>query len=746
MKAIAPRICRIANIGRASPARAPGRRKRRPFRLSPWLSLLAFCLSVPAGHAAVRFDVFVGYDGVLPATGWFPVACEVYNDGPGFNAVFEVGMGNFNRGDSWRMPVELPTGTLKRFVIPVHAATAYTFSLDARLLDQAGKVRAESLGIRIRRQNNVLEPVMGALTRSLPTLPDIKAKSGQTQPVVSRFLTTLVPDNPIALEGLDTLYLSSERALDLKDDQARALITWMEGGGHLVLGVEQITHLNGLPWLKDRLPIVFSDMTNLTNHDGLQKWLTSNVGVEGRIIDFRFSQGVRRPGSRPPNSNAQTFDNPYAALPGDPSFEAKPMQVAIGRVRDGLALCGSDATPLMVTAPRGLGRLSVLTFSPELEPFASWSNRSYFWAKVYNLPAEYLVPSRNQNFGYAPGQSVDGVFGAMIDSRQIRKLPVGWLLVLLIAYLLVIGPLDRYWLKKINRQMLTWLTFPAYVAFFSLLIYFIGYKLRAGETEWNELHVVDVVGRGSHTEFFGRTYGSIYSPANARYDLASDLPYASIRSEFGVGEGNPGVVEQRGNNFFAHVTVPVWTSRLLVSDWWRPNEAPFSATVTEQSTTWTVKVESHLATALPSVSLAIDGFLYSLGAIGPGESKSFTLDRTRGQDLESFVTRSSQRFQQAISQRQYAFGSDSWSTMQNITNSLIAVSFLSQSSQTRLSEPPGLDLSPVLDRGDAVLLAWSKDLAPIPSINRFKPRRGHRDTFWRLIVPVAKASESKPPL
>ena len=48
----------------------------------------------------------------------------------------------------------------------------------------------------------------------------------------------------------------------------------------------------------------------------------------------------------------------------------------------------------------------------------------------------------------------------MVDSKQIRKLPIGWLLLLLLAYLVVIGPLDQYWLKKINKQMLTWITFP----------------------------------------------------------------------------------------------------------------------------------------------------------------------------------------------------------------------------------------------------------------------------------------------
>src|SRR5262249_4441409 len=157
----------------------------------------------------------------------------------------------------------------------------------------------------------------------------------------------------------------------------------------------------------------------------------------------------------------------------------------------------------------------VLAFSPELEPFRSWKNADYFWAKLLDVPPE-LLQNDNPTRSW-PGYSIDGVIGGMIDSEQVRKLPVGWLLLLLVVYLAVIGPFDQFWLKKINRQMLTWLTFPAYVVFFSLLIYFIGYKLRAGETEWTELHFLDVTPHGETADLRGRSYGSIYSPVNKTY-------------------------------------------------------------------------------------------------------------------------------------------------------------------------------------------------------------------------------------
>jgi len=171
--------------------------------------------------------------------------------------------------------------------------------------------------------------------------------------------------------------------------------------------------------------------------------------------------GVRNAGAdrtrrRQDSGQVGIDENPYANLPEDSHFNGEPLQVATGKLRDGEVMIGSSV-PLAITAARGRGRITVLTFSPELEPFNSWINRAHFWAKMMKLPPELLAKNEYNAYG---GYSIDGVFGAIVDSKQVRKLPVGWLLMLLVGYLIVIGPLDRYWLRKIGKQMLTWITFP----------------------------------------------------------------------------------------------------------------------------------------------------------------------------------------------------------------------------------------------------------------------------------------------
>src|SRR5690348_16322632 len=147
------------------------RRTRRPrprsffcslLALTPWILVVS---SLASARAALQFDVFLGYDNVVPEASWFPVVCEIKNDGPSFTGTVELAPGNYNEGLTARLPVELPTGTLKRIVIPVFSSTRGG-SWDVRLLDERGKIRAEQLALRPRRQLARGTPLIGALSRT----------------------------------------------------------------------------------------------------------------------------------------------------------------------------------------------------------------------------------------------------------------------------------------------------------------------------------------------------------------------------------------------------------------------------------------------------------------------------------------------------------------------------------------------------------------------------------------------------
>src|SRR3954463_7417712 len=132
---------RLLNCRHSEPVQASNRSK-----LVWLLTLLLLVLLQPVASAAtssLQFDVFLGYDNIVPEASWFPVICEIKNDGPPFTGVIEVTGGNFNQGQTRRMVVELPTGTLKRVLIPTFSTARYQSSWQVKLLDEQGRVRED---------------------------------------------------------------------------------------------------------------------------------------------------------------------------------------------------------------------------------------------------------------------------------------------------------------------------------------------------------------------------------------------------------------------------------------------------------------------------------------------------------------------------------------------------------------------------------------------------------------------------
>lgn len=694
-------------------------------------------------RAALQFDVFVGLDNYVPEASWFPIVCEVNNDGPPLKAVIEVTGGAMNQSSYTRaVPVELPTGTRKRITIPVFSANSYNGEWDIVLRDPQGRVLADRSGQRPRGLVKRGTVLLGSLSRVpswAPGFQKIQQNQNDWQPASARLLAPVFPDNPIVLEGMDALYLNSERAADLRVQQAAAIESWVKTGGHLIVAVEQISDVNTLPWLRRLVPMDLTGVQTLQPGTALEDWLRSPVTKS----IAQEAVGRVRSGSRQTRTNL-TAETPFADAADDGNFGAAPLSVATGTLRDGRVLVSAGATPLVVSSLLGNGRVTVILFSPEREPAKSWRNQPTFWSRLTGVPARLYIS--NEHFYYGT-LGTDGIFGAMIDSRQVRKLPIWQLLLMLLVYLAIIGPVDQMWLRKIGKPMLTWITFPCYVALFSGLIYLVGYKLRAGETEWNELHIVDVFKSGDKAELRGHTFGSIYSPVNQRYNFESAAQASAFRAEFAGSwsterNSDRGRVTQSENSFQADVFVPVWTSQLYVNDWQQQGEAPFFATVNQGPGGWTARVQNRQTKPLTNVRLVVKGRVYDLGELPASSTKQFNeASAGNSSSLHDFVNRIASPFENVVNQRRSAFGARESGRIDNLPDATAATSFLSfrqtgNNNYYSFLQPPALELSWAAEQDNAILLAWSAGQAPVKPLNRFKTVRSAANTLWRMTLPL----------
>jgi hypothetical protein len=252
------------------------------------------------------------------------------------------------------------------------------------------------------------------------------------------------------------------------------------------------------------------------------------------------------------------------------------------------------------------------------------------------------------------------------------------------------------------------------------------------------------VPRANGAEWRGRTYASVYSPVNETYRLSSDLPQATVRGEFqsmwgGGQESGRLVVEQRGEGFRAEMFVPVWTSELLVSDWLQADTPPLTASLVPQGPNLRVRVRNELNRPLTDLRLAWQDRLYPLGDVKAQSTAEFTLDAEKSQALDEFVRQHAGNWQQNVQMRRRAFGSDQLWLDLNSAN-VTAATFVDQlpspgNRQRMFVHPAGAELSSLVDRGHAVLLAWDAGQAPVPSMKRFRTIRSQQNTMYRLALP-----------
>lgn len=710
-------------------------------RIPSLLALVMVLLSGVGVQAKIQFDVFPGFDSVARAGGWYPVVVEVFNDGAGFNGVVEISQTGFNSTPS-RYAVELPQGTRKRLILPAFSTSQGFTALDARLYDDGGSKRAESLGLRVN-QAGWENFILGAAPQSfsgMPAFPEIQGRAADFQPRVARLSIgqgmETFPDNPLVLSSLNAIYLNSSRALDLKEPQVEALMAWVHGGGHVIVAVDQPTDVNATAWLKDLLPASVEGVSTRALGADVNRWLRGSVEPGTGTLQF----GAQPPPQ--PVGGRGSFE-PYAGRESDPAFEQSSASVVTLRRRSGVVLAGSAESPLILSAPRGRGLVTVLAFSPERDPLKAWKNRPWFWAKLAGVPKDLLGKSDFNAWG---GRGVDGVVGAMIETRQVQKLPVGVLLLLLLVYLAVIGPLDQWWLKKINRPMLTWITFPSYVVLFSLLIYYIGFRLRAGNSEWNELHVVDVYQRSGDAVMRGYSYGSVYSPANNTYRMALEADAAIFRPEFqgffGAGMSGGRIrVSNKPRGFDAEVEVPVWTSQLVASEWWQSGVAPVQARIEGKE----LVIANRRSGVLTNVVVIRDRKLIRVGAVEAGSEKRVDLSRDSGEAYMQLASGWSGTFTQVSSRRSEVFGGGGGvEHIDNWAEAATALSFTEHAGATggqgsrEFIWPAGFDLTPVADRGDTIVIGYLPDDSLVPALNKFSALRQSKATLVRLVLTTSR--------
>ena len=478
-----------------------------------------------------------------------------------------------------------------------------------------------------------------------------QTRSGQRDATSTLGTVTAVeelPDEWFGYAAVDGLILTTGNADFLKgllgsNAKRKALEEWVRRGGRLVLSTganQQLVRelLTKVPLLKATLQ--GGERTNLPE---VSDWTPDPTPLQGVPI------AVLKPFERGANVD--------------------------------VLLQGAKARPLIVQAPCGIGRVVLVAFDLDGERFTGWGGQEKFWTKLLRE----LEPRAIQN----PASQNTELVSQVVDSLESfgDRVPVvyfGWVALFILVYILVVGPLDYFFLKKVVKRLeLTWVTFPAIVLAVSLAAYFTAVRIKGSDLLVNKIDVIDILaeaGLGDRggpeakaAEAYGTTWFTLFSPRIQHYTLGVEpaspgwvteggpLDYSVALSDLGKPESLYGGTSRSGSlGLFRkdyeyartdvhlerggpelpptagllRATIPVWAAKTFTASWRAPRgagqpaplfrsrlQAKPEAEAQRSVLPLTGYVKSELPAELKDAALFYQGSWYSLGNLPPGATR-----------------------------------------------------------------------------------------------------------------------------
>src|SRR4029079_17407192 len=123
---------------------------------------------------------------------------------------------------------------------------------------------------------------------------------------------------------------------------------------------------------------------------------------------------------------------------------------------------------------------------------------------------------------FTPGYGARLNQTSLLD-RGVLRLPslslpsTGTLLVFLLTYVLVIGPLNYLVLRRLRRLEWAWFSVPLVVLLFSCGLYAVGAGLRGGQSQLSQAAIVQ--GAEGQTRAFATGFIGLFSPRRTSYTV-----------------------------------------------------------------------------------------------------------------------------------------------------------------------------------------------------------------------------------
>jgi hypothetical protein len=413
------------------------------------------------------------FDGYFKYGEWLPIWVQLENSGPDLQAEVQVRVTGSWGSTVFAAPAPLPTGSRKRipvYVLPNNFSQVLNVQL---VMDDGTALLSQEVPVKSQPNISYLVGIVATERGALSFLSNISLP-GMERPKVA--VDVALADMPERAEGwrsFDCLIVNDTDTSSLSPGQKTALESWVRQGGRLVIGggAGALRTTAGLP--QDLLPLSPSG--------------EAEMNALPALPDFAQAESVRVPG---------------------------PFVVATGDAADGYTLIDQAGLPLLRERSVGAGFVDFVALDLATSPFDAWTGTTSFWERLLARGASYpewLPPD------VSPRQMKSGQMTYALTNLPSLDLPsVRGLGLLLIVYILLVGPANYLFLRWRKGLAWAWVSIPLITLAFSAGAFGLGYALRGSDLILNKVALIQLQSDGTADV---TTYLGLFSPARQAYEI-----------------------------------------------------------------------------------------------------------------------------------------------------------------------------------------------------------------------------------
>ena len=437
-------------------------------------------ISAPA--AAITLIAEAGYNGYIKQGSWTPVRVTLSATDPsdGEVAVSIVP----DRSRLYSAPVTMARGTRKQLTL---YAPPTSNPIEVLFMSNGRVVAATTPSLRTLNEEDRMILVVSEPTDGLNFLNDLHTPFGG-KTYVAQLTPDQIPEQTAALDSVDALIFDNIDTLALNEAQLAAIRAWVLGGGHLILGGGPGARLT-IGGFDNFAPARVGAVVQSSPVGVLRQLLTPNSVDTGSVI-----------------SAAAILSSTTSTAPE----QMAPVVVLQPATDDTRTLISSKDTPLVMRRVLGRGTVDQLAFDPTLAPIRDWPDRRMIIAGLLGSDIGFTMevgPLRAEGSALNAARALPG---AALPPFLIIA---GFLLL----YVLTIGPINFFFLRKLNRLAWAWVTVPGTVVLFALLGYATGFRLRGNDPEVHRLSIVS--GDARVTDGRAQAIVGVFSPRRTTLDI-----------------------------------------------------------------------------------------------------------------------------------------------------------------------------------------------------------------------------------